>query len=188
MENSFNNLATVKFNNIMTPIARSLYKSIFPGCDIKPLKSSGTLANVLDSEYGIDSYIVFPDGSWISLQEKYRSFDIHEWCIKTQGYLDFTQEYKNAYNTEYEARGEWFKLGAQLYFYGWANEKLTAFHKWVIIDIARYKLIVKEKGGLDKIGNFKQNNKHGKTSFYAIPIEKISDSFLYTSINIDKSF
>ena len=61
-------------------------------------------------------------------------------------WLDFTQEFKNAVGTKHESNGEWFKLGAQLYFYGWASADETEFSKWVILDIAKYKILVEQAG------------------------------------------
>jgi hypothetical protein len=86
----------------------------------------------------------------------------------------------NAVGTQYEAPGEWFKLGAQLYFYGWANETETGFEKWAILDVAKYKTIVEESGGLGELGSFKRNRVHGAASFYAIPIRTLRHSFLAT--------
>jgi len=67
---------------------------------------------------------------------------------------------------------------AQLYFYGWANVSETDFEKWALIDVAKYKMYVDDCGGLDKIGKLKFNNKHGKASFYAIPINKLTSCFV----------
>ena len=155
----------------MKPSALRLYQQIFPGCRVEDLRGEGVKVHVLDKEFGIDSLLHFPGGQWISIQEKYRRNN----ALK---YLDFTQEYMNAEGTQYEAPGEWFKLGAQLYFYGWANASETAFQKWAILDVAKYKLLVEEAGGLARMGQKRHNRKHGRASFFAIPIQRLQSAFI----------
>ena len=111
-------------------------------------------------------------GQWISIQEKYRK----NYFLKKHG--DFTQEFMNAAGTEHESPGEWFKLGAQLYFYGWATNDESDFEKWFIMDIPRYKFVVESAGGLHKLGRLCQNKEHGKASFYSIPIKHLLNCFL----------
>jgi hypothetical protein len=172
MPNRFEDLETVKFQEKMKPAARRIYQRIFPGCEIEDLRADGVKVHVLDKEFGIDSLLNFKSGQWISIQEKYRKNRFLKYC-------DFTQEYMNGAGTQYEAPGEWFKLGAQLYFYGWANANETDFEKWCILDVPKYKLLVECAGGLEKIGRLVSNKKHGKASFYAIPIKKLRPCFLY---------
>jgi len=167
----FNNLSTVKFQQKLKPAALRIYQQIFPGCRLEDLREQGVKVHVLDKEFAIDALIHCVSGQWISIQEKYRKNN----ALK---YQDFTQEFMNACGTEYEAPGEWFKLGAQLYFYGWANVSETDFEKWALIDVAKYKMYVDDCGGLDKIGKLKFNNEHGKASFYAIPINKLTSCFV----------
>ena len=157
----------------MKPAALRIYAKLFPGCVVQDLRENGVRVHILDKEFGIDSLIVLEDGQWLSIQEKYRNND----AIR---YLDFTQEYKNAVGTPQESNGEWFKLGAQVYFYGWANKQETDFEKWVLLDIPKYKLLIEKAGGLDKIGVLRHNKAHGKASFYAIPVRKLSQAFLAT--------
>lgn len=171
MMSDFNNLSTVKFNHVMKPAALRIYEKIFDGCKLEDLRDKGFKVHILDKEFGIDSLIHLPSDQWISIQEKYRSHS-------ALSYLEFTQEYKNGAGTKYENDGEWFKLGAQVYFYGWANKDNTDFEKWVLIDIAKYKMLVEEAGGLDKIGNIQKNKKHGRASFYCIPIMNLKDAFI----------
>lgn len=172
MELAFNSLSTVRFQQKMRPAAVRIYQRIFPDCRVEDLREEGGRVHVLDKEFGIDTLIHFSSDQWVSVQEKYRKND----AIR---YLDFTQEYKNAVGTPHESNGEWFKLGAQLYFYGWANKAETDFEKWVILDIPKMKLLVEEAGGLDKIGSLRQNREHGRASFYCIPIKKLIPAFVY---------
>ncbi len=168
---AFNSLDTVQFQQKLKPAALRIYQMVFPGCEVEDLREEGARVHVLDKEFGIDSLINLPSSQWISLQEKYRN----NWALQ---YLDFTQEYMNGVGTPHESPGEWFKLGAQLYFYGWANEAITTFEKWFLMDIAKYKMLVEQAGGLKRIGTLRQNNKHGRASFYAIPVNKITSCFV----------
>jgi len=177
---SFDSLATVQFQERMKPAALRIYRRLFPGCEVEDLRKEGVKVHVLDKEFGIDSLLTTKQGQWFSIQEKYRA---HKWIQ----YLDFTQEYMNAAGTEHESPGEWFKLGAQLYFYGWANEAETDFEKWAILDVAAYKLLVERAGGLAAIGTKRQNRIHGRASFFAIPIEKLQPAFVYTYHDLERA-
>lgn len=168
---TFDQLNTVRFQQRMKPAALKVYRLVFPGCHIEDLRELGVKVHVLDKEFGIDALLHLNGGQWISIQEKYR-------CNKALKWLDFTQEYMNAEGTKYETLGEWFKLGAQLYFYGWANYAQTAFEKWALLDIAKYKMLVEQSGGLSKLGVKRQNRQHGMASFYAIPISKLEPCFI----------
>lgn len=173
MAQKFEQLSTVKFQTKLKPAAMRIYAKVFGNrCRIQDLRSEGFKVHVLDQEFGIDSLLHMQSGQWISLQEKYRS----NWHLKQYG--DFTQEYKNAVGTEHESNGEWFKLGAQLYFYGWANSTDTEFEKWFIMHISRYKLLIESLGGITKVGQLRQNKNHGRASFYAIPLSVIEPAML----------
>ncbi len=173
INNSFSNLSTVKFQAKLKPHALNIYKNLFGDCKLIDLRENGVKVHILDKEFGIDSLLTFKSGQWISIQEKYRHY--YYWLK----YHEFTQEFKNAAGTKYESNGEWFKLGAQLYFYGWANKDNTGFIDWVIIDILKYKLLVESVGGLSEIGTLYQNREHGKATFYAIPLENIKEAIIF---------
>jgi hypothetical protein len=178
MARPFNSLETVQFQQRMRPAAIAIYRRVFPNCRVDDLREDGVNVHVLDREFGIDSLITVGSGQWLSIQEKYRRHTALKW-------LDFTQEYKNADGTQYESDGEWFKLGAQLYFYGWADESETTFCKWAILDIAKYKLLVEQAGGLHKLGTKRRNRAHGSASFYAIPIHTLEPAFVVDYRNPD---
>ena len=168
----FSNLSTEKFRMRMRPAALRIYQRIWPGVVINDLRGEGVNVHILDKEFGIDTLATLPSKQWISIQEKYRQ----NWALK---YLDFTQEFMNAEGCEHESPGEWFRLGSQLYFLGWANVDESDFEKWALLDVVKYKLIVEQSGGLHKIGVKQHNNKHGRASFYAIPIRKLESAFVY---------
>lgn len=167
----FSRLSTVQFQQRMKPAALRIYQRVFPGSVLEDLREKGVKVHVLDQEFGIDALIRFNGGQWISIQEKYRTHNALKW-------LDFTQEYMNGEGTSLEARGEWFNLGAQLYFYGWANKDESDFEKWAILDIAKYKLIVENAGGLQCIGTKRQNRRHGRASFFAIPMRRLTPAII----------
>ena len=180
MASDFASLTTERFRIKMRPAALAIYQQVFPGCEIQDLREQGVNVHVLDKEFGVDTLATMPSGQWLSIQEKYRRHA----CLVNPRYQvrppipDFTQEFKNACGTAYESNGEWFKLGAQLYFYGWANTSETDFERWVLIDIAKYKLLVESAGGLDRLGRMQRNERHGRASFYAIPVNLLASAFI----------
>ena len=174
---NFNNLATEKFRGGLNGKAVEIYKTIYKGC-----KYSRELDINKDKHFSIDATIILKDGQKMTIQEKYRDnkFLINGRLQECPPYPDFTQEYKNAVGTQFENNGEYFKLFAQLYFYGWANKNNTGFKRWCIIDVPKYKDYI-QKIGIEKLGSLKNNYKHGRASFYAIPIIKLKDCFLYSN-------
>lgn len=185
MEKPFENLTTEQFRIKMRPHAIAIYQRLWPGCKVEDLREKGVKVHILDQYFGIDTLATFKSGQWISIQEKYRdhSFLVEQKFQVKPGTPDFTQEHMNGYGTPYQSNGEWFKLGAQLYFYGWSNEQKTAFEKWVLLDVAKYKLLVEAAGGLEKVGRWKRNRKHGAASFYAIPVTSLKDAWVCTHLD-----
>ena len=163
--------ADEQFQLQMRPAAIRIYQELFPGSRVAHLEGEQGQAHPLDAELGIDALIRMTRGQNLSVQEKFRR---HSYM----GYWDFTQEYRNAVGTPHEEPGEWFKLAAQVYFYGWANAAGTDFAAWALIDIAKYKMLVEQAGGLGNIGTHKQNRRHGSADFYAIPIGKLAPAIL----------
>lgn len=177
----FSLLPTEKFRVRMRPHAEKIYRRIWPGCQIRDLREHGVAVHILDKNFGIDTLAEFLSGQWISVQEKYRRYRaLASMELKFEPpYPDFTQEYLNAEGTKHESPGEWFKLGAQVYFYGWANESETDFAAWLLMDIAKYKMVVEEMGGLDSISKRHYNQQHGRASFYPIPIYRLEQAIIY---------
>jgi predicted Zn-ribbon and HTH transcriptional regulator len=174
---NFDDLPTMKFMRKMQPHAWRIYEKEFPGCEplyLRPDNFDGSKdhpdVHILDQQFAIDSMLRFPDGSFFTLQEKYRK--------NTElKFGDFTQTHMKAYGTPYEAKGEWFHLAAQLYFYGWANEDETDFEDYLLLDVVRYKLLVLEAGGLDRIGEWRQNP-GGGASFFGICVEELRPAII----------
>jgi hypothetical protein len=169
---SFSRLSTVKFQEAMKPYATAIYERLFTGGQVEYLpRDGGVRVHILDQEFGVDLLLRLLSGQWISIQEKYRRYEYLK-------YMDFTMEFKNAVGTKYESPGEWFKLGAQMYFYAWANRDLTGLEKWVLLDIPRLKVVIERGGGIERIGTLHNNIEHGRASFYSIPILNLKDAFL----------
>jgi len=165
----FSQLRTVK--DVQLPLktaAKRIYESIFPKCRIEDLREKGVKVHILDKEFGIDALLHMGSGQWFSIQEKYR--DYPKWTFH-----DFTQEIKNGDGTD----GEWQKLGAQLYFYGWGDPKKSVFLEWFILDISRYKLIIERLGGITKAGKIQCNKYDGASIFVGIPFITVRPAMLY---------
>lgn len=181
MESSeWDNQKTVKLQRVMLPWAHAVYRKIFPGCIIEDLRVDGTKVNVLDQEFGIDCKIHFPAPchGFLTVQEKFRSHN------DLSRFGDFTQEWMNAAGTARESQGEWFKLAAQLYFYGWSNATGDGFAKWLMLDVAKYRILVAKAGGLLRLAQpprLMHNNAHGRATFYGIPLWQLRDAALYSS-------
>ena len=152
----------------LKPAAMRIYKSIFPNCRLEDLREEGIKVHILDKEFGIDSILHLESGQWLSIQEKYRDYPFHK-------FHDFTQEIKNGDGSP----GEWEKLGAQLYFYGWGNPDKSAFVEWFLISIPHYKLIIERNGGILKAGKQQQNQRDGRAKFVGIPFNMIKPAILY---------
>lgn len=169
----FGNVAEEKFRRVMRPRAIPIYKRLFPGCELEDLRAEGFKVHVLDKEFAIDSLLKFVTGQWITVQEKYRQSNY--WT----NYHDFTQEYENGDHSQ----GEWFHLAAQLYFYGWANSEKTDFAQWLLIDVARYKILIEKSGGIEKVGRFQRNRSwyeggSGQATFYGLSLSFLKPAIL----------
>lgn len=168
---TFRDLETERFRQKLEPYADAIYKSLFGPCDIISTSCFDGSTTLLDTEQGIDCIIYLETGQQVTLQEKYREHGALQWT-------EFTQEYMNGVGTPNEKPGEWFHLFAELYFYGWGNMDASGFEKWLLMDIAKYKEIVSRVGGIERLGRLRINKKHGRASFYAIPLDKIKGAFV----------
>ena len=152
------------------PVER-VYQAYFPDCTVRYTRDSDDL-RPFDEHFAIDTILELRGGGIVTAQQKCRRYGYF------LQYRDFTQEYKNAVGSVYESRGEWFHLASQIYFYGWANRDEDALAAWLLLDVVRYRRLVEEQGGLDKIGTLRQNKDRGSASFYAIPLEKLRPAFI----------
>ncbi len=178
----FARLSTNKLHARRRGDALAIYRRLFPGCEFVPWSADPARALAMDRDFSIDGKLVLPTGQYITVQEKFREhkFLSSPFLQVEAPFPDFTQEHLNACGTAYEAPGEFYKLAAQVYFYGWEDAEMTGFAKWVMLDIARYKMIVERAGGLEAIGQRNQNSRHGRASFFCIPVNRLREAFLFS--------
>lgn len=122
----------------------------------------------MDKELAIDTFLYFADGSVLTLLEKTRKNHFLK-------YNDFTFEYYN--DPAIKDEGEWFKLAAQLYFYGFANKAETGYEKYYLINIPELRLYLKNDIGIEKLTekHLRHNKPPAKANFFAIPFSIIPD-------------
>lgn len=161
-----------EFEEKMTPCIDNIYYKLFSNlAEIKRSnRDTQTDEKILfmDKHLAIDTFLYFKDGTVLTLQEKTRK---RTFCDRFGE--DFTFEYYNDPETKDE--GEWFKLAAQLYFYGYANDDLNGYHKFWIVNIPKLRLHLKNKIGIHQLERryLRQNYPPAKANFFAIPFEAI---------------
>ena len=160
----------VGFELRMRVAAEGVFQTCLPGCQVLYTRDRDDLRR-FDDHFAIDTILKLPSGQIITAQQKCRR-------NRYLKYRDFTQEFMNAAGGTYETPGEWFHLAAQLYFYGWANQAENDLAAWVLLDVVKYKMLVEQAGGLDRIGTLQNNRVHGRASFYAIPMETLRPAFI----------
>ena len=154
----------IGFEQRMRAATEDVLQAFFPGCQVQYTREREDLRR-FDDHFAIDTIITLRSGQIITAQQK---------CRRNQylKYGDFTQEFMNAAGGIYETRGEWFHLATQLYLYCWANHAENGLAAWirrVLLDVVKYKMLVEQAGGLDKIGTL------GKTKSTA---ERVSTLYL----------
>jgi hypothetical protein len=151
----------------MTPFIDKIYKKHF-GDNIQIFRSTRenqTDETLFADRYlAIDTFIRFPDGQTINLQEKSR-------LNRYLKYNDFTiQHYKNA---EQKTEGYWFYLMAQLYFFGIANKNNDGYEKYYILNVVVLRIALKSLD-TEMLLQLKRNNEKSTDSdFIPIPFETI---------------
>ena len=175
-----NNWIDKSFEEGMTKYIDEIYKNIFKSRLTKIYRSDRNKENdkkllFMDIELSIDTHLTFTNGSVLTFQEKTRRNEYMK-------YNDFTFEYYNNPTTKDE--GEWFKLAAQLYFFGYANKNENGYDKYWILNIAKLKTRLMQHFTIDYLKkNFLRSNKPpAKANFFAIPftiLEDMKDIIIY---------
>ena len=168
------------FEESMTPHIDEIYHKRFSKLDT--IKRSDRTAEAdskilfMDKELAIDTFLYFTDGTVLTLQEKTR----RNFYLGKYGDI-FTFEYYNDPHTKDE--GEWFKLAAQLYFYGFANEEQTGYTKYWLIDVPVLRSTLKNDVGIETLEKkyLRQNKPPAKANFFAIPFEIINPKCILRS-------
>jgi len=168
------------FEESMTPHIDDIYKTIFSKLTniVRSSRENTKDAKILmmDKDLAIDTFLYFTDGTMLTLQEKTRK----NYYLK---YNDFTFEYYN--DPDIKDEGEWFKLAAQMYFYGFANQRENGYSKFYLVDVPKLRLFLKNKIGIERLERqYLQHNKPpAKANFFAIPFDMIlkyePDSVMY---------
>ena len=155
------------FEEKMTPFIDEIYKKHF-GYDIKISRSTReneTKTTLFADRFlAIDTFIRFPDGQTINLQEKSRLFKFLE-------YNDFTIQYYK--NSESKTEGYWFYLMAQLYFFGIANENNDGYEKYYILNVVVLRIALKSLDTKSLLKLKRNNQKSTDSDFIPIPFETI---------------
>lgn len=168
------------FEEKMTQYIDNIYKEIFGNRLIKIYRSSRNNKEdkkllFMDIELSIDTHLTFSNGSILTFQEKTRR-------NKFLQYNDFTFEYYN--NPKIKEEGEWFKLAAQLYFFGYANKFENGYEKFWILNVAKLRTKLMSTCNInDMEKQFLRHNKPpSKANFFAIPfeiLENLKDIIIY---------
>ena len=161
----------IAFEKRMRGPVERVYQAFFPDCQVRYTREHDEL-RPFDDHFAIDTILELRSGGIVTAQQKCRRYGYF------LQYRDFTQEYMNAVGSTYESRGEWFHLASQIYFYGWANRQENELVAWLLLDVVKYRELVEEKGGLEKIGTLRRNKDRGKASFYSIPLEGLRPAFI----------
>mgnify|MGYP003120283745 CR=1 FL=1 len=155
------------FEESLTQFIDEIYKKHF-GDDITIDRSTREDENekklFMDINFSIDTIIRFPNGSVLNLQEKSRQ---NTWLSKNEYTIQLFKDYKN------EGKGEWFKLMAQFYFYGFANKESNGYSKYYILNVGVLRLAL---NSIDITKYPLMNNKEPlKSNFYCIPFKTIEE-------------
>lgn len=177
---AFETLSTNKIARRCGDAVHRVLGSLYPGHEIRV----DTNGNALDKKLAIDIVLMLPTGAEpITFQTKVRDSELlHNPNRQVQPPCpDFTQEYMNAFGTNWEEEGEWFHLHADYYLYAWEAQSKGELAEWLILDIPRYKQLVENKGGLDSIGIRRLNRTHGRALFYCIPVSRLAAAIEHSS-------
>lgn len=174
------------FEEKMTPHINNIYKGLFANKLLEIKRSNRDLkvdSNLLfmDINLGIDTLVKFKNGSVLTFQEKTLQHT-------KQKYNSFTFEYYN--DPKIKDEGEWFKLAAQLYFFGYANEKQNSYNKFWILDIPKLRTRLMQNYTITEIEKkwLRFNPPPAKANFFAIPFDVLeSEDFkgvvLYNNVH-----
>jgi len=170
------------FEEKMTSHIDNIYKKLFGNRLVNIYRSSRDKEQdskllFMDMELAIDTHLTFNNGSILTFQEKTLRYS-------KQKFNQFTFEYYNDPKTKEE--GEWFKLAAQLYYFGYANEQETGYNKYWIINVAKLRTALMSKYTIHEMETkfLRHNKPPAKANFFAIPfnvLEKMPSVVIYVN-------
>jgi len=119
------------------PLADAIYRDVLGhGTDIDISRADHEEAVALDIHFAIDVTIRLSSGMILNGQEKFLSWGYAKFRTVT---VEYQQDPKSG------EPGDWFRLGANVYFVGYLNEECTAFEPWVLLDWVR--VVVETQAG-----------------------------------------
>lgn len=107
----------------LRPLANNIYRGVFGDIGIQRYENQDNY--MLDKEFAVDVKVSFPSGMILIGQEKFLSCEFAK-------YQSVTVEYEQNQHTG--ECGDWFKLGVQFYFVGYATEFEEQFDPWVLLN------------------------------------------------------
>jgi len=126
---------------------------------------------VLDKEHGIDARVRLPNGCVLLGQEKTLDY-------KFYNFRTFTIEFwQNRYSSPQEP-GEFFKIASQFYLHGYADQTGCEFIEWIIIDLFRFMIWLKDCPQ-DKLANRTKPSGPSRAAFLPIEYDKIPSDCIY---------
>ncbi len=161
----------INFERRMRGPIKQVYQKYFPECEVKYTREHDELRH-FDDHFAVDTILELRNGGIVTAQQKCRRY---RYFLQ---FRDFTQEYMNAVGTTYQSRGEWFHLASQIYFYGWSNQAEDGLVAWLLLDVVKYRMLVEQAGGLDKLGKLWENRAHGRASFYSVSLDAIKPAII----------
>lgn len=169
------------FEEIMRPSIDKIYKHKF-GENINIQRSDRNSKKsklmFMDKHFAIDTILRFENGAMITIQEKTLTHEKEEFNA-------FTIEYYN--DPKIKDRGDWFKIAAQLYFFGYANKEENGYNKYWLISMLDFQLQIRKEFTIEEMRDefLRENPLPAKASFFAIPF-KILESL--DGVVLDKRF
>lgn len=155
------------FEEKMTPFIDNIYKDIFKEKLVSIKRSSRNKENdkkllFMDINLAIDTHLTFNNGSIITFQEKTLRYS-------KISFNQFTFEYYN--DPKIKDEGEWFKLAAQMYFFGYANKNETGYEKYFILNVAKLRTALLNNFTIKQLEDnyLRKNPAPAKANFFAIP-------------------
>lgn len=153
------------FEEKMRQSIDNIYYDIF-GDNLKSINRSNRDDNkneitmILDKDLGVDTILRFKNGAPITVQEKTLQYTNHKFNA-------LTYEYYN--DPKIKDEGDWFKLVAQLYFFGYANPDHNGYYNYWLIDVAALHINI-NNGNINIYNYIRSNNYPSKANFFAIPL------------------
>lgn len=143
----------------MRPKVKEIYMKLFPDSMIKEGKYS--------------TFVTVPSGQCYSITEKFKRnrYLINPKFQKNPPYPDFTESPNREVKEDFENQT------THLCFCGWADREETKIEKWVLLDTTVYNTLVRDAGGVKKLGKLHRSAFH-TNQFYSISLKDIQSAII----------